>query len=344
MQYGQLGHSGLKVSRICLGTMTFGEQNTEAEAHAQLEFALSRGVNFIDTAEMYPVPPHEETQGRTEQYIGTWLAKTGRRDEVILASKVSGPGMMPYLRDGPQLTPEHIRAALEASLKRLQTDYVDLYQVHWPARNTNYFDQLGYQHSDEDQAIAIEDTYACLVEAVEQGKVRYIGVSNETPWGVMQYQNLALSRTWPGIISIQNPYSLLNRTYEIGLAEISHRENIGLLAYSPLGFGVLTGKYVEGSASPDARLSRYDYFIRYTNDQAVRATRAYVDLARQCGYTPTGMALAFVNSRPFVAANIIGATSLDQLAEDVDSIDLVLSEEILKKIEQIHCRQPNPSP
>ena len=344
MQYGPLGHSGLKVSRICLGTMTFGEQNTEAEAHAQLDYAFSRGVNFIDTAEMYPVPCNQETQGRTEQCIGTWFAKSGQRDRVILATKVSGPGMQPYLRNGPQLTPDHIRAALEASLRRLQTDYIDLYQVHWPARNTNFFGNLGYRHSSEDQATPIEDTYACLAEAVEQGKVRSIGVSNETPWGIMQYQMLAQARAWPGVVSVQNPYNLLNRTYEIGMAEVSHRENVGLLAYSPLGFGVLTGKYLDGNAPANARMSRFKQFDRYSNDQAVQATRAYADLARQCGLTPAGMALAFVNSRPFVTASIIGATSLEQLREDIDSIDLDLSEETLEKIEQLHSRQPNPSP
>ncbi len=341
MQYGQLGNSDLNVSRVCLGTMTFGEQNTEGEAHAQLEYACSRGVNFIDTAEMYPVPVRQATQGRTEQYIGTWFRKTGRRNEVIVASKVSGPDTS---RNGPQLTPEHIGAALEASLKRLQTDYIDLYQVHWPARDTNFFGKLGYRYGSGEPATPIEDTYAGLVRAVEQGKVRYIGVSNETPWGVMQYQSLASTRAWPGVVSVQNPYSLLNRTYEIGLAEISHRENIGLLAYSPLGFGVLTGKYLHGDAPGDARLSRFPHFDRYSNDQAVAATRAYAELARQYGYTPAQMALAFVNSRPFVAATIIGATGLEQLGEDIESIDQVLSEEVLEKIGQLHCRQPNPCP
>ena len=344
MQYGQLGNSDLNVSRICLGTMTFGEQNTEAEAHAQLDYARSRGVNFIDTAEMYPVPAREETQGRTEQYIGTWLRKTGRRNEVIVASKVSGPGMMPYLRDGPQITPYHIEAALEASLKRLQADYIDLYQVHWPARNTNFFGELGYQPDSTESATLIEDTYACLIRAMERGKIRYIGISNETPWGVMQYQFFAKVNGWPGVVSVQNPYSLLNRMYEIGLAEISHRENIGLLAYSPLGFGVLTGKYLHGDTPADARLSRFGHFDRYSNEQAVQATQAYVELARQYGHTPAQMALAFVNSRPFVAATIIGATGLEQLGEDIDSINLSLSKEVLEEIEQLHCCQPNPCP
>ncbi len=344
MQYAPLGNSELNVSRICLGTMTFGEQNTEAEAHDQLDCALSHGINFIDAAEMYPVPCREETQGRTEQYIGTWLKKSGRRNDVILASKVAGPGMMPYLRDGPQLTPDHIEAALEASLKRLQTDCIDLYQVHWPARNTNFFGKLGYESDPEESATPIEETYACLAKVVEQGKVRYVGVSNETPWGVMQYQSLARAHGWPGVISVQNPYSLLNRTYEIGLAEISHRENIGLLAYSPLGFGVLSGKYLDGKAPADARLSRYTYFDRYTGDVAVQATRAYVELARKNGHTPAQMALAFVNSQPFVASNIIGATSLQQLEEDIGSIDLTLSNEVMEEIEELHGHWPNPCP
>lgn len=344
MQFSELGNTGLKVSKICLGTMTFGEQNTESEAHSQLDYALAQGINFIDTAEMYPVPPQESTQGCTEEYIGSWFKKSGLRDQVILATKVSGPGMMPYLRDGPQLTPEHINAALHASLKRLQTDYIDLYQVHWPARNTNYFGKLGYQHNDADTSTAIEDTYACLVNAVEQGKVRHLGISNETPWGVMQYQFLASANSWPSIISVQNPYSLLNRTYEVGLAEISHREKIGLLAYSPLGFGVLTGKYLQGNAPANARLSLFQRFDRYNNDQGVNATKAYVDLAHQYDYSPAQMALAFVNSRSFVTANIIGATNLEQLSENIDSINLELSDEVLEKIELLHQTQPNPCP
>ena len=343
MQFSELGNTGLMVSKICLGTMTYGEQNREPEAHTQLDYALAQGVNFIDTAEMYPVPPRQQTQGATEQYVGNWFKKIGKRHQVVLATKVSGPGMMPYLRDGPQLTPAHVKAALDASLKRLQTDYIDLYQVHWPARNTNFFGKLGYQQQ-EDTSTSIEDTYACLVDAVQQGKVRYLGVSNETPWGVMQYRHLARVNAWPSIVSVQNPYSLLNRTYEIGLAEISHREKMGLLAYSPLGFGVLTGKYLDGSTPANARLSLFQRFDRYSNRQGVEATRAYVELARQYGHSPAGMALAFVNSRPFVTANIIGATNLQQLTEDIDSINVTLSDELIEKIEAIHQRQPNPCP
>lgn len=344
MQFSQLGNTGLKVSKICLGTMTFGEQNTENEAHAQLDYAVAQGVNFIDMAEMYPVPPREPTQGRTEEYVGSWLKKSGQRKQVILASKVSGPGMMPYLRDGPQLTPEHINLALDASLKRLQTDYLDLYQVHWPARNTNYFGELGYQQVETDTATSIEDAYACLVKAVEQGKVRHLGVSNETPWGVMQYQSLAHANDWPAMVSVQNPYSLLNRTYEVGLAEISHREKIGLLAYSPLGFGVLTGKYLNGNKPANARLTLFDRFDRYNSEQAVLATQAYVELARQYGYSPAQMALVFVSSRPFVTATITGATNLEQLTENIDSIKLELSQQVLEKIERLHQKQPNPCP
>ena len=344
MQFSELGHSGIKVSKICLGTMTFGEQNTKEEAHSQIDYAVSQGVNFIDTAEMYPVPPREQTQGKTEEYIGSWLTKSGLRDQIIIATKVAGPGMMPYLRNGPQLTAEHINVALDASLKRLQTDYIDLYQVHWPARNTNYFGELGYQHDETESSTQIEDAYACLVKAVDQGKVRYIGISNETPWGVMQYQRYARENNWPSIVSIQNPYSLLNRTYEIGLAEVSHRENMGLLAYSPLGFGVLTGKYLNNKAPAKARLTLFDRFDRYSNDQAVGATQAYVELAQQHGYSPAQMALAFVNSRPFVMANIIGATNLEQLTENIGSNNLEISQEVFEQIERIHQQQPNPSP
>ncbi len=344
MQFSELGDTGVKVSKICLGTMTFGEQNTEQEAHAQLEYAVSRGVNFIDTAEMYPVPPKENTQGLTEQYIGSWLTKSGLRKQVILATKVAGPGMMPYLRNGPQLTPEHINAALEASLRRLQTDYIDLYQVHWPARNTNYFGKLGYQHDEDDSSTSIEDTYACLVDAVDQGKVRYLGISNETPWGVMRYQFCASKNSWPRIVSIQNPYSLLNRTYEVGLAEVSHCENIGLLAYSPLGFGVLSGKYLDGNAPATARLTLFERFDRYTNEQGITATKSYVELAQRYGYSATQMALAFVNTRPFVTSNIIGATNLEQLKENIDSINLEISQEVYAEIEKLHQLQPNPCP
>ncbi len=344
MQYSELGQTGITISKICLGTMTFGEQNTEQEAQEQLDYAVSQGVNFIDTAEMYPVPPRETTQGRTEQFVGSWLKKNGQRDQIILATKVSGPGMLPYLRNGPQLTAEHINSAINTSLERLQTDYIDLYQVHWPARDTNLFGKLGYKHSSTDSHVSIEDTYACLINLVEQGKIRHIGISNETPWGTMQYQLCAHSKKWPCIVSVQNPYNLLNRTYEIGLAEISHREHIGLLAYSPLGFGVLTGKYLNGKFPENSRLSLFERFNRYSNEQGVEATQAYIDLSNKFGYSPTQMALAFVTSRSFVTANIIGATNIEQLRENIESINIELSNEVLEEVESIHQKLPNPCP
>jgi len=347
MQFNELAKTGIQVSKICLGTMTYGEQNSEAEAHEQLDYAISQGINFFDTAEMYPVPPKEHTQGKTEEFIGSWFKKSGKRNEIILATKVAGPGMMSYLRGGAELIPAQINAAIDASLKRLQTDYIDLYQIHWPARNTNYFGPLGYEHNEEINSKAdvavMEDAYGCLVKAVEQGKVRHLGISNETPWGAMQYQLLAQKNTWPAMVSIQNPYSLLNRSYEVGLAEVSHRENMGLLAYSPLGFGILSGKYINDSPA-NARLTLYERFTRYSNEEGISATEAYVNLAKQCGYTPTQMALAFVNTRPFLTSNIIGATSMQQLKENIESINIELTSDVLEKIEAIHQQQPNPCP
>ncbi len=346
MKFNELGSTGISVSTICLGTMTYGEQNSEAEAHEQMDYAFSQGINFFDTAEMYPVPPKKETQGKTEEYIGTWLSKTGKRNELVLASKVAGPGMMEYLRGGAQLIPSQINAAIDASLQRLRTDYIDLYQIHWPARNTNYFGPLGYQHDESETVTTLhemEDAYGCLVKAVELGKIRYLGISNETAWGAMQFQQYAVKNNWPAMVSIQNPYSLLNRSYEVGLAEVSHRENMGLLAYSPLGFGVLSGKYL--NASPvNARLSLFERFTRYSNVEGIKATQAYVELANECGYTPSQLALAFVNTRSFVTANIIGATTMQQLKENIDSINVDLREEVLERIEEIHQQQPNPCP
>ena len=347
MEYRPLGDTGIEVSLLCLGTMSFGEQNTEAEAHAQLDCAFDHGVNFIDTAEMYAVPPCAETQGRTERYIGSWLA-AGRvpRDRVVLATKVSGPGeFMAHLRGGPRLSAAHINQAVEASLRRLRTDYLDLYQVHWPERNTNYFGQLGYSWQEEaDDVIPIAETYAALTRLVEAGKVRAIGISNETPWGALEYLRLARATGGPRIVSIQNPYSLLNRTFEVGLAEIAVREHCGLLAYSPLGFGVLSGKYLRGRRPKGARLTRWTYFTRYTNPQAVAATSRYVALSRQYDLTPSQMALAFINQQPFLTSNIIGATSIQQLEENLASAGIELPGELMHEIDQIHTAQPNPAP
>lgn len=345
MEYRRLGHTDIRVSALCLGTMTWGEQNTEAEAHEQLDYALSRGINFIDTAEMYPVPPKAETQGRTEAYIGTWLKKRGRRDDIILATKIAGPGNgLDYLREGKtRFTEAELRQALEGSLRRLQTDYVDLYQLHWPNRPTNFFGKLGYDASRPPKPDNIEEVLTALGKLVQEGKIRYIGLSNETPWGVMRFLHLAEKLGLPRVVSIQNPYNLLNRTFEIGLAEISHRENVGLLAYSPLAFGKLSGKYLNGPC-PNGRITLFSRFTRYQTPEGELATAEYVRLAREHGLDPAQMALAFVTSRPFVTANIIGATTMEQLRSNIDSLEVTLSEEVLAGIAAIHQRHPNPCP
>ena len=345
MQYRKLGNTGIDVSLICLGTMTWGEQNTEAEAHAQLDYALAQGVNFIDTAEMYPIPPKGATQGLTETYIGNWLQQRGGRDQLVLATKVAGPAdWMAHLRGGPRLDRAHIEQAIDASLKRLRTDYVDLYQVHWPARSTNYFGQLGFTAGDDAAADAIAGTLHALDTLVRAGKARAIGISNETPWGVAQYLKLADEQQQARIVSIQNPYSLLNRSFEVGLAEFAHREQTGLLAYSPLGFGVLSGKYIRGSDDSHSRLNLFESYTRYSSEPGVAATGAYVELAESHGLSPAQMALAFVNSRPFVTATIIGATTLAQLQENIASVDVSLDAEIVDAIDAIHARQSNPCP
>jgi aryl-alcohol dehydrogenase-like predicted oxidoreductase len=347
MQYRQLPGTGLDVSVLCLGTMTFGEQNTEQQAFEQLDMALDAGVNFIDTAEIYSVPPRPETMGSSEAMIGRWLQQRGCRDRVIIASKVAGPGRdwLGYIRGGNNhLDSANIVAALDASLRRLQTDVIDLYQLHWPERHTNLFGALGYEHREEPDTTPMLETLKTLGDMVAAGKIRYIGVSNETPWGVMEFLRLAQTHGLPRVVSIQNPYSLLNRTFEIGLAEVSHREEVGLLAYSPLGFGVLSGKYLGGSLPVGARLTRYPHYDRYSNPQAQRATRDYVTLAHTHGLDPAQMALAYVSSRPFVTSNIIGATDLRQLRSNLDSISVHLGDELLQEIASIHERQPSPSP
>ena len=346
MRYRPLGRTDISVSELCLGTMTFGEQNSEADAFAQLDRAVAAGINFIDTAEMYPVPPRAETQGLTETYIGNWLARRGQRDKLILATKVAGPAdWLPHVR-GPsaRLDRANITAAVEDSMRRLRTDYIDLYQLHWPDRDTNFFGKLGYQHSAQDDSVPLQETLTVLDELVRAGKIRHIGLSNETPWGTMHALALAEQHGLPRVASIQNPYSLLNRTFEIGLAEVAIREQCGLLAYSPLAFGMLTGKYLGGARPDGARLTLFERFDRYSNPQAVAATERYVDIARRHGLDPAQMALAWVTSRPFVTSNIIGATSIDQLQTNLGSIDLVLSDEVIAEIEAVHMAQPNPSP
>ena len=342
MEYRKLGTTDIDVSVICLGTMSYGEQNTEREAHEQLDYSISQGINFIDTAEMYAIPPKEETCGRTEEIIGTWLTKQKKRDEIIIATKVAGPGM-DYVRGGSRLSHKQIIEAAETSLKRLQTDYIDLYQVHWPERKSNFFGRLGYEYS-EDMGIKIEETYKAMDQLVKDGKVRYIGVSNETPWGTNEYLKLSEKFNLNRIVSIQNPYSLLNRIYEVGLAEISQHERVGLLAYSPLGFGVLTGKYLNDTPK-DSRLGLYgDWFTRYSDQSTIEAVEKYVALAKEHGLTPTELSLAFVNTRPFITSNIIGATKMHQLIENIKSIEVKLTDEIIEQIEVIHKANPNPAP
>ncbi|MFT4517168.1 MAG: aryl-alcohol dehydrogenase-like predicted oxidoreductase [Gammaproteobacteria bacterium] len=342
MEYRKLGNTNLNVSLICLGTMSFGEQNTEKDAHEQLAYAIDHGVNFIDTAEMYAIPPKEETQGLTEKYIGSWVKKNLNRDKYIIATKVAGPGME-YIRNGTNLSKEHVTKAIETSLKRLNTDYIDLYQVHWPERKSNYFGRLGYTQS-EDIGISIEETLSALEDAVKAGKIRHIGVSNETPWGVHEYIRLSETKSLPKIQTIQNPYSLLNRTYEIGLAEMSYRENIGLLAYSPLGFGVLTGKYLNNMPNK-SRLGLFgEWFTRYSNQKCHDATSKYFAVAKKYNISLCQMALAFVNTRPFITSNIIGATTIEQLKENIESVNINLSDEIIEEINSIHEDIPNPAP
>lgn len=343
MQTRPLGRTGMDVSRLCLGTMTYGEQNTEAQAHEQLDRAVAFGINFIDTAEMYPVPPKADTQGLTERYISSWLKQRGARDDVIIASKVTGPGLG-HIRGGPRLTREHIHQAIDDNLTRLNTDYIDLYQLHWPERKTNFFGKLGYTHQEDDNATPLEETLGALKELVEAGKIRAVGLSNDTPWGVMKCLELADRLDLPRVASVQNPYNLLNRTFEVGLAEIAHREDVGLLAYSPLGFGVLSGKYLDGNRPAEARLTLFERFSRYTSAEAESATQAYVSLAHKHGLDPAKMALAFVNTRSFLTSNIIGATTMEQLESNLASESLKLDDEVLDAIDAIHHQMPNPCP
>lgn len=344
MKYTTLPHTDVKVSSICLGTMTFGEQNTEAEAHEQLDFALDKGINFLDTAEMYPVAARQETTGRTERYIGSWLQKNGNRDKVVIATKIAGPNRgMEYLRDDLSFTPVNIRQALEKSLTQLRTDYIDLYQLHWPERKSNMFGQRGFTIQDdawEDNFKAVLETFDALIK---EGKIRHIGVSNETPWGVMRFLEESKQHGLPRIKTIQNPYSLLNRTFEVGLSETCYREKVGLLAYSPLGFGTLTGKFLTGE-HPNARIKLFPRFSRYSSAQSTNAVRKYQEVAHSFGLTLTEMALAFVQQQQFVTATIIGATNLEQLDENIKTHSITLTDEMIKAINYIQELIPNPAP
>lgn len=349
MEYRQLGNTDTKVSVITLGTMTWGEQNTESEAHAQLDLALDYGINLIDAAEMYPVPPKPETQGLTEQYIGTWLNKSGNRDKLLVATKAAGPSrkltQAAHLRGGKtRFDRENLEAALDGSLRRLNTDYVDLYQLHWPDRTTNHFGELGYHHVENEDTVPIEETLEILDGFVKAGKVRHIGLSNETPWGISQFLKFAENKGLAKVVSVQNPYNLLNRTFEVGNAEVAIREKVGLLAYSPLAFGALTGKYLNGAKPAGARLTLWERFARYKGSAPENAIAAYVNLARKHDLDPAQLAIAFANRQSFLTSTIIGATNLAQLKTDIESVNITLSAEILAEIDEIHDLYPNPCP
>ncbi|MBP6784987.1 MAG: NADP(H)-dependent aldo-keto reductase [Verrucomicrobiales bacterium] len=345
MKFREIPHTDLSVSLIGLGTMTWGEQNTESEGHAQMDYALERGINLFDTAEMYPVPPRAETCHETERIMGTWFAARGTRDKVILATKVVGPGPhVTHVRDGNRLNRAHITAAVEGSLRRLQTDRIDLYQLHWPDRPVPLFGTRDYSPPKTADAVPIEETLGVLWALMDQGKIRHIGLSNETPWGTMRFLELARIGKFPRMVTIQNSYNLLNRTFDGGLSEICHEEGIRLLAYSPLAFGRLSGKYRGGKKPEGARLSIWERFARYNGPNSDAAIEEYARIADEAGLDLAQMSLAWINQRPHVASNLIGATNMEQLKSNIDSVDLELSGDVLKAIELVHQRFPNPCP
>ncbi len=345
MKYTTLPNTDIKISKICLGTMTFGEQNTEAEGHAQMDYALEKGINFFDTAEMYSVPGRKETYGSTEKIIGTWFKKTGKREEIVLASKIAGPNPgLAYIRENMDFSPASIALSIDKSLTRLQTDYIDLYQLHWPERKANFFGQRGFKVQHDVWEDNVHSVLETLEDFIKQGKIRHIGLSNETPWGIMRFLEESKYNNLPRIKTVQNPYSLLNRSFETGNAEVCLRENVGLLAYSPLGFGRLSGKFMSGESHPNSRIALFPQFSRYNSAQSIEATQLYQEVAQKNGLTLTEMALAFVTQQAFVTSNIIGATTMEQLKENIASIDLVLSDEILKEIDAVHAVIPDPAP
>lgn len=346
MKYNELGRTGIRVSRMCMGTMTFGGQTNEADAFRLMDICADHGVNFYDSAEMYAFPANPKTQGLSEEILGNWIKARGNRSDVVIATKVTGPGArFEHIRGGDlNFTRAQVAEAVDLSLKRLGTDYIDLYQTHWPERAANYFGKLGYTLDGADTDwTPIEEVVDAMQAQIDAGKIRAFGLSNETPWGLMEHLTVAGDRA-SRACAVQNPYSLLNRSYEVGLAEMSLREDVGLFAYSPLGFGALTGKYLDGPAPAGSRIALFPDFKRNFKPNGIAATRRYVDLARTHGLDPAVMAIAFVNSRPFLASNIIGATNEQQLTINLSAEDVLLSDSVLEGIEDIHADIPNPAP
>ena len=345
MKYTTLPNTDIKVSKICLGTMTFGQQNSEADGHSQMDYAFENGVNFFDTAEMYSVPASKETYGNTEKIIGTWLKKSGKREEIVLASKIAGPNPnFTYMRDTIDFSAESLNYALDNSLKRLQTDYLDVYQLHWPERKNNCFGQRGFKVQDDSWEDNIHQVLETLDGFVKEGKIKHIGLSNENPWGIMRFLEESKYKNLARIKTVQNPYSLLNRLFEVGTSEICMRENVGLLAYSPLAFGVLSGKFLTGESHPNARIKLFPQYTRYNSEQCTQATMLYDEIAKNNGLTLTELSLAFVEQQPFVTSTIIGATTLKQLKENIDTIKVSLSEDILAEIDKVQAIIPDPAP
>lgn len=345
MKYTTLPNTDIKVSKICLGTMTFGQQNTEAEGHAQMDYALEQGVNFFDTAEMYSIPAREETYGSTEKILGSWFKKSGKREEIVLASKIAGPNPnFTYMREKNDFSPASVKYALDNSLKRLQTDYIDLYQLHWPERKTNYFGQRGFTLQDDQWEDNIHEVLTTLDGFVKEGKIKHIGLSNENAWGIMRFLEENKYNNLPRVKTVQNPYSLLNRLFENASAEVCAHENVGLLAYSPMGFGVLSGKFLTGESHPKARINLFPQYTRYNSAQCTEATKLYHEIAVKNGLSLTELSLAFIEQQPFLTSTIIGATTMEQLKENIDTIKVTLSEYVLKAINEVQAIIPDPAP
>ena len=343
MEYNILPNSNIKVSKICLGTMTWGRQNNQQEAFDQMDYSIDKGVNFFDTAELYPVPATPDKYAITEEIIGNWFQQSKKRDKIILATKIAGPGDYTAHIRKTGYKGNSIENALDGSLKRLKTDYIDLYQLHWPERITNTFGNRNYQYFNDSWEDNFEFILEKLKELIKIGKIRHIGLSNENPWGIMKFLDYT-KQELPKMITVQNPYSLLNRLFEVGSSEICKRENIGLLAYSPLGFGILTGKYFNGKMPKNSRLDLFPTLKRYSNENSIKAAKLYEEVAKKHNLSLTHLSLSFVNDRPFVTSNIIGATNLEQLKENIESVNIKLSDEIISEINSINNKIPNPSP